>query len=1202
MQRSLGRTGRRKPAGKRSMGKPIGSSVFVAALVAALLCAVGAQSASAHPGLGYGLHPASKPSKTAPYTPCPRGGRMIECNIVVDPPPAKTSAGFRLPGGGPLLEGGGELGGYDPEDLLSAYKIPSSGGKEETVALVDAYGYAAAEADLAKYREKYGLSACTTANGCFKKVNQKGEEKNYPKEGGGLEAAWSFESALDLDMVSAVCPECHITLVEATTQEPKDTAASAEEAATLGATEISNSYGYAENEETYCPAKKGCSEYLAAYNHAGIPVTVSTGDSGYNGGVGAPSWPATSPNVIAVGGTGLFRVEGGRGWAEAAWQGGGSGCSLYETKPAWQTDPSCSNRMDSDVSAVASPGTPVSVYNTPYQSGWGLVGGTSVSSPLVAAIEAHSNSATRTAGAEAFYKHPGMLNDITEGTNGFCTPPTEDAYFCTAGPGYDGPTGWGTPNGPPRLTGWFTRGVTNLSAKVNAKAASLSSVSCIGSASCFAAGHFTTSSGREEILIDHRNGTEWLATTPEPPRPPGAKSASLTGISCAQGPFVETCDVVGHAINGAGKEVVVGERVEFGRTNWVYESLPNPAGATSSTLSSVSCPSSNMCMAVGHYVNSENKEVALAEEYQYPGPWTIKTAVLPEGAKSATLLGVSCGELTEGKPACDAVGHYVTGAGVEQLLAERFNGTEWVLRESATPEGAKSSSLSSISCAVVLSTDTCHSAGHYVNGTGTELTLEEHYLVPNKPGTITATPNPTGAKSSSIGGISCIGAEACEMVGHYVNSESKELTLAEVYTAASKKWVIQETPNPTGAKSSSLGAVACATTEACQAVGHYVNSESKELTLAEGWASSKWTVGETPVPSFIETTGSLPGVSCTLTEACTAVGHHLNSSGTEVTLAERWNGKEWSSQETLNPTGAKGSTLTGVSCASATACTAVGHYINSEGKELALAEVWASSKWTIKEPLLPTGAKSSHLVGVSCSAAGACTAVGHYVSSGSVELMLAERWNGTAWSIQETPAPTGAKSSSLLGVSCKSAEVCDAVGHYVNSESKELTLAEGWASAVWTVQESPNPAEAKSASLSGVSCASTTACTAVGHYVTSGGKEQTLAEAWASSKWTIKESPNPEGAKSSSLSGVSCAATTTCTAVGEYVNSGGLELTLAEAWASSKWTIQETLNPGEAEGSNLTGVSCHTAETCIATGRYLIFGGVNEVALVEEHA
>jgi hypothetical protein len=224
-------------------------------LTAALLACVLPQAASAELGMSTGLgasteleasatpEVSSTPSATKPYTPCPPGGRMIECNIVIDPPAVATPSGYRLPDGGPLLEGGGEKGGFDPKDLQSAYKIPTSGGSGETVALVDAYGYKSAESDLAKYREKYGLEACKKSTGCFKQVNQKGEEANYPAESGGLEKEWSLETALDMDMVSAACPNCKILLVEATTQGPADTAASVEEAAKLKATEISNSYG-----------------------------------------------------------------------------------------------------------------------------------------------------------------------------------------------------------------------------------------------------------------------------------------------------------------------------------------------------------------------------------------------------------------------------------------------------------------------------------------------------------------------------------------------------------------------------------------------------------------------------------------------------------------------------------------------------------------------------------------------------------------------------------------------------------------------------------------------------------------------------------------------------------------------------------------------------------------------------------------------
>ncbi len=542
--------------------------------------------------------------------------------------------------------------------------------------------------------------------------------------------------------------------------------------------------------------------------------------------------------------------------------------------------------------------------------------------------------------------------------------------------------------------------------------------------------------------------------------------------------------------------------------------------------------------------------------------------------------------------ACQAVGHYVNSAGTEVMLGERWVLKTWTISEMANPTGAKSSSLSGVFCAT---SESCTAVGSYVNSSNKEVTLAEQITTSTNKGTVQETPNPTGAKSSSLVGVWCSAAKACTGVGHFVNSPSVEVTLAERWNGTA--WAVQEPVNPTGAKASSLVGVLCGGAESCEAVGRYINSSNVEVSLAEAWNGTTWSTQTTPRLTF--PSGSLPSVSCPAAEGCTAVGHYINSVGTEVMAAEGWNGKEWSFQETVTPTGAKSSSLSGVSCTSAEACKAVGHYVNSSGVEVPLAEVWASKKWALQTAVTPTGAKSSSLSGVSCTSAEACTAVGHYVNSSSVEVTLAERWNGTAWSIQETVTPTGAKSSSLSGVSCASATACTAVGRYVNSSSVEVTLAERWNGTAWSIQETVTPTGAKSSSLSGVSCASATACTAVGRYVNSSSMEVTLAERWNGTAWSIQETVTPTGAKSSSLSGVSCTSATACTAVGRYVNSSGVEGTLAESFASAKWTVQETPNPVEATASSLVGVSCHTAETCIAGGQY---SAGNVVALVEEHA
>ena len=315
--------------------------------------------------------------------------------------------------------------GWGPSDLRAAYAITGTGAATTTVAIVDAYGYAGAESDLAVYRSQYGLPACTTANGCFKKVNQSGQQGSYPRQNTG----WEQETALDLDMVSAMCPSCKILLVEANSTSFGDLGASVNTAATLGAHVISNSYGGGES---------GSSTYSADYDHPGVAVTASSGDNGY--GV---QFPASAPTVTAVGGTSLAKASNARGWTETAWSGAGSGCSAIFTKPAWQADTTCKKRMEADVSAIADPNTGVAVYGpvNSRSSAWQVYGGTSVAAPLIGGIYGVNGGAV-TYGSNP-YANLGALNDVTSGSNGSCG----GTYYCTAGAGYDGPTGLGTPIG-----------------------------------------------------------------------------------------------------------------------------------------------------------------------------------------------------------------------------------------------------------------------------------------------------------------------------------------------------------------------------------------------------------------------------------------------------------------------------------------------------------------------------------------------------------------------------------------------------------------------------------------------------------------------------------------------------------------------------------------------------------------------------------
>ena len=251
----------------------------------------------------------------------------------------------------------------------------------------------------------------------------------------GFDAGWAGEQALDVDAVSAACPDCHIIVVQAASPSFGNLGTAVITAASQpGVAAISNSYGGGDASDA---------TYGAYYNHPNIAVTASTGDGGYQGG----SYPASSSYVTAVGGTSLVQSGSRRGWDESAWSGAGSGCSSYNAALAAAApyDTGCPNRAMADVSAAADPSNGgLAVYYPIDQnnSTWGQIGGTSESSPIIASVYALSGNTSGYANAIP-YGNPGALFDVTAGSNGSCSP----SQWCTARAGWDGPTGLGTPNG-----------------------------------------------------------------------------------------------------------------------------------------------------------------------------------------------------------------------------------------------------------------------------------------------------------------------------------------------------------------------------------------------------------------------------------------------------------------------------------------------------------------------------------------------------------------------------------------------------------------------------------------------------------------------------------------------------------------------------------------------------------------------------------
>jgi hypothetical protein len=448
----------------------------------------------------------------------------------------------------------------------------------------------------------------------------------------------------------------------------------------------------------------------------------------------------------------------------------------------------------------------------------------------------------------------------------------------------------------------------------------------------------------------------------------------------------------------------------------------------------------------------------------------------------------------------------------------------------------------------------------HVRASGLGVTLAERRRSGGR-WTVQSTPNPPGAAASALNGVSCPSSSACTGVGQFVTKSGAQLTLAERWNG--RVWRIQPTPNP--ARASTLLAVACPAADTCTAVG---TSNSKPLV--ERWDGARWRLQPAPVPPGAQFS-ELTGVSCTAA-SCVAVGDYVNSSGADVTLAERWNGSRWAIQPTPNLSGAQFfNFLAGVSCTARDACEASG------GSDAgAFAERWNGTRWRLQAVPAPAGAQFALLFSVSC-AVSSCEAVGGSIDSSGSFVPLGARWNGTAWRAQPAPNPARASTSFLGGVSCPSPSDCTAVGQG-NGDGTPFTLGERWRDGRWRLQAVPSPVGAAENQLNGIACPATGRCMAVGTTGPTRGVMSAEALQWNGTRWRIQPMPTVPGA---SLSAVACASASACMAVGES-DSG----VLAERWNGTRWRILPAPTPKGAAVSGLGGVSCLSPSFCMAAGAY----------------
>jgi hypothetical protein len=627
----------------------------------------------------------------------------------------------------------------------------------------------------------------------------------------------------------------------------------------------------------------------------------------------------------------------------------------------------------------------------------------------------------------------------------------------------------------------------------------------------------------------------------------------FVGVSCVSASF---CMAVGD--NDADQAFAA----RWNGSTWSF--VPSPSRADS-ILFGVSCVLASSCTAVGFYANAKGTERTLIEAWN-GSSWSVATSP-NEGTGADFLNGVSCVSASS----CTAVGAYRNAKQTLRTLIESWDGSTWSIVPSADNTG--DNFLTGVSC---VSASSCTAVGYYsVTAEGAEQTLAESW----DGSTWSVVPTPSGA--GDLAGVDCISASSCTAVGAGTAG-----TLVESWNGST--WSVVPSPN-NGAAPNYLSGVSCATASFCIAVGTGNGS-----SLIESWNGSTWSIASTASGGTSDS--SLLGASCSSASFCSAVGRSVSSVGGNVvlsTLAESWNGSTWSVVPTPDrKLFADG--LAGVSCVSASFCTAVGSHISpslpGEGISKTLAESWNGSTWS----LVPSPDKYSNnnvLDAVSCSSASSCTAVGTWVSDNDAHTQtLIETWNGSTWSVVPSPDNAGtADINALAGVSCVSASFCMAVGSYTDNGTQH-TLIESWNGSTWSIV--PNAGEGIDNSLAAVSCVSVSSCTAVGVYSSSSDVAQTLIETWNGSSWSVVSSPN-NGTGSNELAGVSCASTSSCTAVGSYANSDGIGQTLAESWDGSSWSIVSS--PDNGTGANsLDSVSCSSASSCAAVGSYQSAAGVSQ--------
>ena len=369
----------------------------------------------------------------------------------------------------------------------------------------------------------------------------------------------------------------------------------------------------------------------------------------------------------------------------------------------------------------------------------------------------------------------------------------------------------------------------------------LDGVACVTDSDCASVGYSLNSFDKSLTLAETWNGSTWaVAKTPDRA---SAIGNQLSAVACAG---ASDCTAVGDYFYDQDSLRNLVEH--WNGSKWKIVPVPNPSGATSSGLNSVSCTSTSWCMAVGTYYLTDpvtGTPLLFAEEWN-GATWSVLTSPDPVGSDGSYFDAIAC----ESPSRCEAVGDYSpNNAGGLDTLAEAWNGAIWQLFATPDPANVFRSFLAGVSCASV---SDCMAVGEYVNASNEGFTLAERWN-----GTrwaLEKSSNPIGLDDSSLYGVACTQPTACTAVGRYLDLSDNFLTLAEKWNHS--QWKVVPTANPTGGAGAALNDVACTSSSYCMAVG------AGDGTLTELWNGSVWTLVPTRAPNLGLCTLSGVGVPC----------------------------------------------------------------------------------------------------------------------------------------------------------------------------------------------------------------------------------------------------------------------------------------------------------------------------------------------------